>query len=194
MTELIDRAVADGRIAAGRASHWLSMWYADPARTEQLLASMAPGVIPAPPLRVPPIQYWHPWNDPCRLCGEGGHWSTREEAAGVVRMWCGNCHEELSVVFRPWKGQPVHAYVGVDAFCETEIAGPQEWIAPMLAERGYVTVHCGPAADGPRPPTPEEILGGAYWLTLPGRGRADLTGFRTYDFTPAYAPTGADRG
>lgn len=56
----------------------------------------------------------------------------------------------------------------------------QSWRKVPLPPSPTITVWCGPPADRPYPPTPEEILSVAAWLTAPGPGRADLSGHRVY--------------
>lgn len=48
----IDAAVRDGRIMRSRAEHWRESWNADPDGARQLLASLAPGLVPVDELGV----------------------------------------------------------------------------------------------------------------------------------------------
>lgn len=104
------------------------------------------------------------WNLPCRFCGEGVHWVDvhAAEVAEPVSRRCGHCGtgQAVTVVFTRWVGAPVHMvdprWSRGNACTITD--GPEALAVVVSDPIPTITVWCGPPADRPIQPSPEDLL------------------------------------
>jgi hypothetical protein len=119
----------------------------------------------------------------CGACGSDQYVEVYVfSSAGPISRVCTSCgasdRPEQPVHFRMWRGRP--EYMAAPGWTPGDadfLDGPAFVIDD---EPPYVTIWCGPPAPHPLPPTPEEIIAGAAWLTAPSATRADLSGHRVY--------------